>query len=270
KLSLANLILNFKPLVSPSTFLLDVKGQPAKPDTAENLATTRHLGLGPDAEFCPLPAALRASGSELFARFAARYTDYVERVVKPTVLGVRWCRAVVVLIDVTMLLAGGVGMYDDNRQILRDLLDVLSPGEHPMFGPIGRALGKVFLPHQWRPGWITRIAFAAPKMDLVHPADRDRMLSLMRRMVEKYADNRDGLKYQFFNLSSIVSTKVLTGDEGERVLVGVPLRDAEGRKLPPGPEQRFVVSELPDDWPLDWKPGRYSFPEVYPRMPTRK
>ena len=33
RLSLANLILNFKPLVSPSTFLLDVKGQAAKPDT---------------------------------------------------------------------------------------------------------------------------------------------------------------------------------------------------------------------------------------------
>ena len=107
-------------------------------------------------------------------------------------------------------------------------------------------------------------------MDLVHPADRDRMLGLMRRMVERYADNRDGLKYQFFNLSSVVSTRALPGDDGQRVLVGVPLRDAEGRKLPPGPEQRFTVSELPDDWPLDWPAGRYSFPEVYPRMPTRK
>ena len=270
KLALANLILNFKPLVSPSTFLLDVKGQAAKPDTPDKLAASRYLGLGPDAEFCPLPASLRVPGTELFTRFAARYDQYVEQVVKPTVLALKSCTSLVVLIDVTMLLAGGVGMYDDNRQILRDLLDVLAPGEHPMFGPLARSLGKVFLPHQWRPGWITRIAFAAPKLDLVHPTDRDRMQSLMKRMVEKYADNRDGLKYQFFNLSSIVSTKALASDDGQRQLVGVPLRDAEGRKLPQGPEQRFTVSELPDDWPLDWKPGRYSFPEVYPRMPTRK
>lgn len=270
KLSLANLILNFKPLISPSTFLLDVKGQPAKPDTPENLASTRHLGLGPESEFCPLPANIRAANPEMHARFATHYEDYVERVVRPTVFALRSCTSLIVLIDVTMLLAGGVGMYDDNKLILRDLLDVLSPGEHPVFGPLARGLSKVFLPHQMRPNWITRLAFAAPKMDLVHPTDRDRMLGLMKRMVEKYADNRDGLKYQFFNVSSVVSTKVLPVEDGKRMLVGVPMRDGEGRKLPPGPEQRFEVSALPDDWPTDWKPGRFAFPEVYPRMPTRK
>lgn len=269
KLSLANLILNFKPLISPSTFLLDVKGQPAKPDTPENLAANRFVGIDPAGEFCPLPASLR-NRPDLVGPFAVRFNDYVERVVKPTVLALRSCTSLVVLIDVTMLLAGGVGMYDDNKLILRDLLDVLAPGEHPVFGPLARGLGKVFLPHQFRPGWITRIGFAAPKLDLVHPDDRDRMLLLLRRMVEKYADNRDGLKYQFFNMSSVVSTQVLPADGGKRVLVGVPLRDAEGRKVPPGPEQRFAVSELPDDWPMAWQPGRYAFPEVYPRMPMRK
>jgi predicted YcjX-like family ATPase len=270
KLSLATLILNFKPLISPSTFLLDVKGQPAKPDTPENLAGSRHLGLGPEAEFCPLPARIRAADPDLVMRFEVHYKDYVERVVKPTVLALKSCTSLVVLVDVTMLLAGGVGMYDDNKLILRDLLDVLSPGEHPVFGPIARGLSKVFLPYQLRPGWITRLAFAAPKMDLVHPTDRDRMQGLMRRMVERYADNRDGLKYQFFNLSAVVSTKVLPVENGRRFLVGVPLRDAEGRKLPPGPEQRFEVSPLPDDWPTDWRPGQFAFPEVYPQMPTRK
>lgn len=270
RLALANLILNFKPLISPSTFLLDVKGQPARPDTPDHLADTRYLGLGPDAEFCPLPAAVRSANPEMQARFAARFGDYVDRVVRPAVLALRSCTALVVLIDVTMLLAGGVGMYDDNKLILRDLLDVLSPGEHPVFGPIARGLSKVFLPHQLRPGWITRLAFAAPKMDLVHPTDRDRMLGLMKRMVERYADNRDGLRYEFFNVSSIVSTKVLPVEGGRRHLVGIPLRDAEGRKLPPGPEQRFTVSALPDDWPIEWPAGRYTFPEVYPLMPVRK
>ena len=66
KLSLANLILNFKPLISPSTFLLDVKGQPARPDTPENLAAARFCGLDAESEFCPLPADLRAPGTELF------------------------------------------------------------------------------------------------------------------------------------------------------------------------------------------------------------
>lgn len=270
KLALANLILNFKPLISPSTFLLDVKGEQAKPDTPETLAATRFLGLGPGEEFCPLPAPHRTADPERLARFSARYDTYVQQVVRPTVLALKSCTSLIVLTDVTMLLAGGVGMYDDNRQILRDLLDVLSPGEHPVFGPIARGLGKVFLPHHWRPGWITRLAFVAPKMDLVHPSDRDRMLLLTRRMVEKLAESRDGLRYQFFNVASVVSTRVLPTEGGERYLVGIPLRDAEGRKLPPGPEQRFAVSALPDDWPHEWGAGRYSFPEVYPRMPMRK
>jgi predicted YcjX-like family ATPase len=271
KLSLANLILSFKPLICPSTFLLDIHGKPARPDAPENLAASRYSGADAASEFCPLPAPLRIPGSPLFETFSSHYQHYVDRIVVPTVLAFRSCTALVVLIDVTMLLAGGVGMYDDNRQIIRDLFDVLSPGEHTFFGPVARGLSKVFLPHQWRPGWITRLAFAAPKLDLVHPIDRDRMLLLMRRMVERYASDRDGLHYEFFNLSSIVSTKALPlEDRGLRMLVGMPLRDSDGKKIPPGPEQRFAVSELPDDWPQEWPAGRYSFPEVYPRMPPRK
>src|SRR5262245_16106197 len=271
KLSLANLILNFKPLISPSTFLLDVQGQPARPDSAENLAEARFSGIDAESEFCPLPAELRVMGSTIYEDFAFRYRRYVETVVEPTILAFKSCTALIVLVDVTMLLAGGVGMYDDNRQIIRDLFDVLSPGENAIFGPLVRGLSKVFLPHQLRPGWITRVAFVAPKMDLVHPTDRDRMLMLLRRMAERYAADRDGLKYDFFNLSSVVSTKALPpAESGSRVLVGTPLRGPDGKKIAPAGEQRFTVSELPDDWPLEWPAGRYVFPEVYPKMPARK
>lgn len=272
RLSLANLILNYKPLITPSTFLLDLKGQPARPASPEALADARHCGVDPDNQFCPLPANLRKPGDALFESFAWRYGRYVEEVVVPTVAAFRSCTALVVLVDVTMLLAGGVGMYDDNRQIVRDLFDVLSPGENKVFGPLARGLSKVFLPHQWRPGWITRVAFCAPKLDLVHPLDRDRMLLLMRRMVERFATDRDGLRYEFFNVSSVVSTKALPSElgGGPRVMVGTPLRAADGKKIPPGAEQRFTASQLPDDWPLEWPAGRYAFPEVYPRMPARK
>ena len=272
RLALANLILHYKPLITPSTFLLDLKGQPARPATPEELAATRHCGIDAESQFCPLPASLRTPGNAMFESFAWRYNTYVEQVVVPTIAAFRTCTALVVLVDVTMLLAGGVGMYDDNRQIVRDLFDVLSPGENKVFGPLARGLSKVFLPHQWRPGWITRVAFCAPKMDLVHTLDRDRMLLLMRRMAERFATDRDGLRYEFFNVSSVVSTKALPAEAGggPRVMVGTPLRGSDGRKVPSGPEQRFTASELPDDWPLEWPAGKYAFPEVYPRMPARK
>ena len=271
RLALANLILNFKPLITPSTFLLDLKGQPARPSAPEELANARYCGVDAASQFCPLPAELRTPGTPLFDAFSARYEMYVEQVVVPTVAAFRSCTSLIILVDVTMLLAGGVGMYDDNRQIVRDLFDVLAPGENKLFGPVARGLSKVFLPHEWRPGWITRVAFVAPKLDLVHPLDRDRMLLLMRRMAERFAADRDGLRYQFFNVSSVVSTKALPSEMGgPRVLIGTPLRGADGRKVPPGVEQRFTASPLPDDWPLEWAAGRYAFPEVYPRMPARK
>ncbi|QJW99968.1 YcjX family protein [Frigoriglobus tundricola] len=271
RLSLANLILNFKPLITPSTFLLDLKGQPARPMAPADLAVARHCGLDADTQFCPLPADRRTPGTDPFDAFSTRYGQYVEQVVVPTVAAFRSCTALVVLVDVTMLLAGGVGMYDDNRQIVKDLFEVLSPGENKVFGPVARGLSKVFLPHQWRPGWITRVAFCAPKMDLVHPLDRDRMQALMRRMVERFATDRDGLRHEFFNVSSVVSTRALPAEPGgPRVLVGTPLRGADGRKVPPAEEKRFTASDLPDDWPLEWPAGRYAFPEVYPKMPARK
>ena len=269
KVSLANLILAFKPLVSPSTFLLDAAGTAARPDTPENLAATRHAGLGPSSEFVPLPESLRTANPALAATFTARFAAYRDQVVVPFLHALRSCHALIVLVDVTTLLAAGVGMYDDNRAILRDLFHVLDPGEN-LAERVGRHVAKVLLPHEWRPGWITRVAFVAPKLDLVHPADRDRVLGLLRRMVGKLAENREGLRAEFFNCAAVVSTKVLPGAEGERALVGVPYRSGDGKRVPPGAEHRFAVSAVPDDWPLDWRPGRFVFPEVYPLVPARK
>src|SRR5262245_49392630 len=84
KLALANLILNYKPLISPSTFLLDLKGQPARPASPEDLAAARHCGIDETMQFCPLPAELRRPGTELFEAFSYRYSQYVEQVVVPT------------------------------------------------------------------------------------------------------------------------------------------------------------------------------------------
>lgn len=268
KVSLANLILSYKPLVSPSTFLLDTAGQAARQDTPENLAAARFAGLDVSSEFAPLPASVRSARPELAAAFANRFESYRQQIVVPFLQALKSCHSLVVMVDVTTLLAAGVGMYDDNRQILRDLFHVLDPGEN-VAEAVGRHLAKVFLPHQLRPGWITRVAFVAPKLDLVHPTDRDRVLGLLKRVVGKLAENRDGLKHQFFNCAAVVSTKVLPAD-GERALVGVPYRNAEGKRIPPGVEQRFTVSAVPDDWPLNWGTGQFVFPEVYPLVPVRK
>ena len=71
RLTLANLILNFKPLITPSTFLLDLKGQPARPAAPAELAAARHCGTDADSQFCPLPGDLRQPGTQLFDTFSS-------------------------------------------------------------------------------------------------------------------------------------------------------------------------------------------------------
>ena len=166
------------------------------------------------------------------------------------------------VVDETLRIAGVAAARE---QILADLFAVLDPGESPVEA-VGRHLAKVFLPHDWRPGWITRVAFVAPKLDLVPPGDRDRLLTLLKRLVGRLAADRDGLKADFFTAAAVVSTKSLPDGH----LAGVPMRDETGTKIPPGPERRFAPSPLPDDWPRDWNAGRYTFPEVYPLVPARK
>ena len=109
-------------------------------------------------------------------------------------------------------------------------------------------------------------------MTAIHHADeplsnlnRDRALHLLRRMVGKVAADRDGMSHEFFPCSAVVSTK-----PDEKSLIGVPLRDASGKKIAPGLEQRFTPSTVPTDWPRSWEPGEYAFPEVYPVVPRRK
>ena len=266
RLSLANLILAYRPRVSPSAFLLDEQGQPARPAPADELAAGRTSGLA-GREFCPLPADLRGARPELVAVFAERFAEYRARVVEPFVLALKACHALIVLVDVPTLLAAGVGMYDDFRHTLRELFRVLAPGETTV-ERVGRHLADVFLPHDWRPGGITRVAFVAPKLDLVHPGDRDHVLHLLKHLVGRLAGDADGLAAGFFPCAAVVSTKPLPGDG--RQLVGVPFRGADGRKVPPAAEQRFGVSGVPADWPLNWGPGGFAFPEVYPQVPARK
>lgn len=269
KLALARLALAYKPYISPSTFLLDLQARVNKRRSPEVMAADFPAGLDATCEFAPLPLEARGRHCGLTAAFAERYEAYRQKVVVPLVSTLKSCHALIVLADVTMLLAGGVGMHDDNRQILLDLLEVLSPGETPL-GKIIKGLSSVILPHGWRPGWITKIAFVAPKLDQVHPDDRGNMVTLLRRMIEKPARDRDGLRYEFFNSSAVMSTEKFPTTDGDRWLRGVVLYNEKGEKQPFAEMQKFRVSELPDDWPRDWQPGVFSFPDVYPLIPPRR
>ena len=168
KLSLARGILAYRPIVSPSTFLLDVQGSVARYGNAEELANERIVGLTAEQQFVPLPRSVRQAHPELATQFIEAYHAYRNQAVTPFLEALRSCHALIVLTDVTTLLSAGVGMYNENYQILSELFRILDPGETPM-ETFGRHLADLFLPRELRPGWINRIAFVTPKMDLIHP-----------------------------------------------------------------------------------------------------
>lgn len=269
KRSLARLVIHFKPYVSPSSFLLDARGRVNRCLPGRDEPEEFPCGLEPGCEFIPLPAAWRDGPAGLAKPLANHYDAYRRQMVLPVIGALKSCHALIVLVDVTMLLAGGPGMFNDNRQLLIDLLDILQPGQSALGKTIERA-SAVLLPHSWRPGGITRVAFVASKLDKVPPADRDSLTALLRQMLERPVRDYKGLQALFANCSAVVSTRKHSGADGRLMLEGeVRDWDENGKLLARAGTQAYPVSALPAEWPADWAPGQYAFPDVYPRMPPR-
>jgi predicted YcjX-like family ATPase len=269
KVALGRLRLAYKPYISPSTYVLDREGQAVRGRDPEQLARERYVGLKPGAEFAPLPGTSRARHPQIASRFARRFDVYCEEVVEPLVDGLKSCHGLVILVDVMRTLASDTGTHDDYQELLRDMLRTLDPRES-FLKKGARFVSELLLPHDWRPGWISRIAFVAPKADLVHPEDRNRLKHLLKQMVERDARDCDGIKYDFFNVAAVRATEAVPGGEARRVLTGSTMLDAEGKPVDPGGRQKFLVSALPDEWPRQWNVGDYVFPSVYPEIPARR
>ena len=269
KVALGNLRLAYKPYITPSTYVLDRQGQAIRGRDPEQLAKERYVGLKSGEEFAPLPRTARVKHSRIAKLFANRFDTYCDEVVWPLVVGIKSCHSLVVLVDVMRILASDTGTHDDYQELLRDMLRSLNPRENVLKKGV-RWASELLLPHDWRPGWISRIAFVAPKADLVHPEDRNRLKHLLKQMVERDARDCDGIKSEFFNAAAVRATEAVPGGEARRLLTGSTMLDAEGKPIDPGDRQKFIVSTLPDEWPRQWKVGDYVFPSVYPEIPARR
>lgn len=269
---LKELFLNFRPVISPSTFILSETGVLAGDLPPEQRFENAYVGLGPDSQFVPLPAEVREREPELTRLFSLRYHAYRERVAVPLARWMHKCDELVVLVDVTTLLAGGLGMYEGNRELLRNLLEFLDPGQD-LWGisldVIGRAL-RVFRPlhrylaaHDLRWGGIRRIAFVATKADHVHERQRPHLRLLLQDMaddlVRPYVEGSVRLDVEYFVAAAVHSTR--STPEGR--LEG-RLRSAEGTQV-------YTPSEVPTSWPKDdWTDRRLCYPYVEPWMPHRR
>ena len=247
--TLACFVLDYKPLISPSVFLLDEKGNKATYKPLEDLAAERICGLDEQSQFAPLPESVRKANKTLAKEMRRYYQRYRKKLVIPLFREVANSDSLIVLVDIPSLLVGGVERYNDNRQIVLDLADVVAGTA------VGGRLKRMFGLDSFR-----RIAFVAAKADLVAPNDlkNGRLRSLLRQMTEQAEDLLPRkVDIAWFVCSACRSTR---SGNAEDMLIGTPLSDNPERL-----EKEFPVSPLPESWPGDWGFQDYQFPEVHPK-----
>ena len=262
--ALARCCLAYLPVISPSSLLLGPDGDYVRNGEAEAMVVQRAVGLDRENQFAPLPRSLQEARPDLAKIFAKRYGQYRKKVVMPLAQWLAGCHELVVLLDLTGLLAGGLGAYHGALHLVEDLLDWVDPGRGflgQLFSFFLKPLsgGRLVLPG------ITRIAFVAAKADKVHADDRQNLLVLLKDMVAAKMNGLQEdlkLRVEYFICSSVNSTASLPdGFLEARPAYG------QGRK---SELSRFKPASLPRSWPPDWPAGEYNFPDVLPQMPARR
>lgn len=250
KVTMARLIYGYRPLISPSTFLLGREGDMARPLPEEELAKSRAAGLDPSAQFAPLPREIRWGYPELAREMAENYEVYRADLALPLFREIGNAESLVILVDIPSILTGGVGRYNDNRQILLDLFESLRPDS-----TLGARLLKILT--FWRKK-LKRVAFVATKADLVHPDDirNGRMEALLKAMTGRAKRMLPEVEFGWFTCSAVRSTR--PGRRPGR-LIGRPTY-----RNPLRMEKEFEVSRLPENWPGNWTAGDFRFQSVMP------
>ena len=178
KRTLAKLTMAYKPLISPSTFLLDLEGTEATNKPIEELVAERHVGVDAGQQFTPLSSRAAETNPAIAEAFQAHYQDYQQQVVNPLVKSLRQCDQLVFLVDIPAILMAGPGMLNDSREALDRLLRAVK--DHG--GAIVNTLVDLFtspLPLEWKPGGIRQICFVAAKSDMVTEDDQGNLKHLL-------------------------------------------------------------------------------------------
>lgn len=271
RLTLARLIEAYMPLVTPSSFLIDADGNYVAEDIvrladAEQrsaaLAGRQLSGLSQETQFAPLSQKVRRAQPALTARFAAHYARYRQQLVLPFARALKACDTLIVLVDVAMLLEGGVGTLNASQTLLQHIVAYIDPGFTPL-GTFG-----TWLVHLATLGLVTldgvrRIVFVATKADRVHQDDRGKLETLLRDLTAPLVRGRQAVRslhIDYVVCAAVNSTRSEI-EAQHHVLQFVS---------PHGNTVRQDVSWLPNGWPDHWEPADYTFPAPPPWMPANR
>lgn len=267
---LAGFVDHALPFVTPSSFLVDLENRYA----TEKLGTTSPtwtvdqierlaIGTAPGEPVFPLPASWREGCPVLAGRVAARFDDYVSRVVKPVADALAMCEHILLLVDVAHLLESGPRGVEGTTLLFEELLAWVGPGTTA----VGRGLdwmSWIVAGDRYRLGGVRRISVIGTQTDRIHAQDRQTAEGLLHQLVEplvrKYEAQKN-LKIRYGLAAAVNATRSEPiGADGVRRMTF-----ESG-----GGSYEAVSSAVPATWPVAWQAGDYAFPRPQPRLPMRR
>ena len=255
---LVGLCLGYRPIVTPSTFILSTDGKHLGEFIDNKDFSQCHPGLDAQQVFAPLPSKFRENNPVLAKVFTQHYKAYQNKIAIPLLNLFSSCNELVILVDITTLLNGNTAMYNGNRELVERIVECLSPGDG-LFGNIGRLLSKFFGGH-FGLGGIQRLAFVAPKADLVHKNDRPKLKALLEQMTKGFIDRLLQIKVklacEYFASAAVKAAECLPDGK---------IKGYTNQDHPVLFESS--PSNVPDEWPHSWNLGDHRFHSVGPKFP---
>ena len=253
---------SYRPLVSPSSFLLCAEGtQPAKGASDEQLIAERPIGVDASTPVVPLPQAVRERLPQLARIFERNYERYVHELAEPLFHQLSRCDRILCAVNIPEILASGPETLNDTVDLITRFLDASLPSSglpQRLSNYLRNRLLAPVLDDSWRPGGIDRVAFVATQADRVLAQDCDRLRVLLEQMLKSPVRNTaPRLKYRIFTASAVCAAQTV-----DNQLVGQLTPPAEGAES----LSQFSIPSLPREWPDRWNGDDFGFPEVYPRF----
>ncbi|MCC5835501.1 MAG: YcjX family protein [Opitutales bacterium] len=259
---LAGFSRSYRPLVSPSAFLLCSQGtQPGKGASDEQMVSERPIGIDLETPVVPLPEAVRERLPQVSKVFEGNYKRYVKELAEPLFHQLSRCDRILCAVNIPEILASGPETLNDTADLITRFLDASLPPAgitNKLTQYVRNRLLAPVLDESWRPGGIDRVAFVATQADRVLAQDCDRLRRLLDQMLKSPVRNTaPQLKYRTFTASAVCAAQTV-----DNQLVGQLTPPAEGAEV----LSRFSIPSLPNEWPDRWSGDDFSFPEVYPRF----
>lgn len=268
KAILAERLRQFHTAISPSTFVLCPSGTiPERSMPANRLISSRYTGLSATMEFCPLPMGTRESRPDLASRFHQAYEAYRNKLIFPLFSALKESDRLCILVNIPEILQSGVGAYNDHVDLLRQVVAFCSPQQgayRSILQSIYKTVGKVLIDDKYRPGGIDKVAFVATQADRVRVEDMSRLAGLARELHIHSTRSLPGVQMRMEAFACVAVQA--TNDVGKGHLQGrLMSRPARPSDAVPKVEE-YRVSSLPNEWPPNWNPEEFVFPDVWPKF----